>query len=411
MIKRMILLSTFIMGGLISIAQTHDFFRHYAELDTIISFKHIYPTQSQNIVYDITDTNILFTNFNKSTGSDTITFYTISLPGYQIDSFAIFSPGIQTALAFNNVSSPIAVTHTNNVLAISLLQTIIIYSRSQSTDYAFTKTIWIPKDCPRNNPELLNDSTLILQDFNWDNNHDSTVFALYNINNNTLVKKATLPYNHPILWHIKPNHIVSTNNGITVMADINEYTLHVLDNELNVKQQFHYTPNSWKFIPKKQIRKKAKYTDCVDNIQSVYSIFNDYDKICWCYVIDNQHILTSRYPRMKVLDTNTFAPTIDIWKMENETWNLVRSDLIEIGLNPHDSQDTLYSKKNYPIGWFEGNNIEFTNNYIVSFSKYGMVEKPLGLSKDEYYNQCQEYAKSNSPFLQIQIFKHSLSTL
>ena len=95
--------------------------------------------------------------------------------------------------------------------------------------------------------------------------------------------------------------------------------------------------------------------------------------------------------------------TIDVWTKCDGTWKRTLSDIADDGW-----KDTVMTKNNFPVK-FEFNKVRVAGGKLVSLSKNGSIEQPIGLTRSAYDTQTDAYLIENNKFIQVFIYSHTLT--
>ena len=84
-------------------------------------------------------------------------------------------------------------------------------------------------------------------------------------------------------------------------------------------------------------------------------------------------------------------------------WKRGVADIQDDGWTSH--KDSIMNRNNIPLNCM-GNIIRVVGNRIVSLTKEGCVENPVGMEVTDYFKERNQFLYENNPFIQVFIFSH-----
>ncbi len=331
-------LTFFVLNTNSSIAQ-QTAVHQYIELDTILYF-----TAEKNhgaLSCSSWSDEILFTNFNSNSNSDTITLYLTNIKTFNTQTIKIHIAGIRKEmkkLMSNHFKDRIAFCGDKIAIMEGLGDNagckIMIFKKDNGNSFYYYKTIH-----NKNTPDeicFIDTSTLLLSEISY-----RTGASFHTIEVNTgLTKNSIYPFhNNKIISNFTSKQYDSKDN-LLLYANRLEYSFLTFDSNLQQLDSTYQKIEGWSKLPDKAIKTiERKWGDGYNAAEINHYLTQYYTKIHQLnrvYFINKNKLLLSYTPKDPEDDIG--RPIIDIWEKTNSGWERVKQDIVDdLGFNRSDS--------------------------------------------------------------------------
>lgn len=402
LIKKILVFGYLILMADILLAQ-YGSIRDHISVDTVLNFKQeSYTINRMTITTAVWDNLFAFTCFNANKESDTAVVYIVHTDSYQTDTIKLFKRNQRKSMQKHQYFNYDVMALNNDRLLLAYGKTILVW-RKIDLGYQFEKTIKY-----RNDYEsfcFINDSLLLFK-HDYYSSSQSMNLTVYNINKEKIVNSITPPYDNTLLSFVS----IGRNGGLfdcldnqILLANSNNYSFWLYDLNLNVTANPHCTEIAWHGLPQEHIQRmeqvdKALPANIIDILLEVYS---DMDVMIDASFLDKEHILIQRKPST---ESGVRSALLDVWENQHDVgWKRVVADIQDDGWTSH--KDSIMNRNNIPLNCM-GNIIRVVGNRIVSLTKEGCVENPVGMEVTDYFKERNQFLYENNPFIQVFIFSH-----
>lgn len=207
--------------------------------------------------------------------------------------------------------------------------------------------------------------------------------------------KKSLPYAG--LSYISKNLQIAITDNSILFTELGNYKIHEYD--FNLKHINTIKGHGeWKKFPKKVMKNiMSKYEEPIERIYKLSEYWNDYNRIFRIYVEDNTCYVFYNKPQQ-------FYGTLDVWKKENEKWQLIKENIEDYVADWKDMRSVR-------------NRINHTSNYLLfkdgkiytfGFGVPLQLKKMENMTNKDIENYKEEYLLENDNILLLDIFNSKL---
>lgn len=378
----------------------------YIELDTILYFKD--ENNHDALSCSSWGDEILFTNFNSNSHSDTITFYLTNIKTFNTQTIKIYLAGIRKEMKqsmSNHFRDRIAFSGDKIAIMEGLGYNkgikIILFKKDKGNSFYHHKIIH-SKITP-NEICFIDTSTLLLSEISYrtgasfhtiDANTGITMNSIYPFHNNKIISNFT-------------SKQYDTKDNLLLYANRLEYSFLTFDRNLQQLDSTFQKIEGWGKLPDKAIKTiEQKWGDDFNAAEINHYLTQYYTKIHQLnrvYVINKNKLLLSYTP--KDTENDIGRPIIDIWEKNDFGWIRSKHDIVDdLGFNRSDS---IIKTNSFFLEMLSNPQIFVFNNKIVTVSDEGTPIYPIGMTPRDYYAKSNDYLAENEQIIEIRIFSHN----
>lgn len=369
-------------------------FSEFTRLEKIVPFhKPILKFDSYCLNFNIYNSSLIYSYYDANEHSDSIIIYKMSMDNFHIDTNYYVIKGISKYLLENLYNSVAFISNNSQFLVIGTFSDIYIFDSNQ-------KLLKKIKNTKRfSYARFLDESQILLQV----NRRGNTNISIFDVQKSTFTKNISPDFLLIQYTQFMPNKWIDATNKTILFAQTYNYHIKLYDTNLNLIDSINYEPQFWKRIPEKVekeiFRKNLSGSDAIFKILPHEKFTSRLHQV---HFINDSTILTNYSLANNSGNLNDQTYLFDVWEKNNNTWILSKDKYIETYVD-----NALITAENYPV--FDGKLCKefiFSKNNLIVFQPYAPID-PIGLTMDEYLNECNEYFMNNSP--QLLIFIYSLT--
>lgn len=381
-------------------AQTQSL-SNYVSIDTILNFKQETPSPYTSICSASWGDWFGFTAFDTKNNSDTVKIHLINTSTLEQELLCFVEKGICKKMRKHLTSGFWAIGFTEKTMVLAMQYELLIYKKTPNGQYSKTKSAKIPFSY--HTMHMLNDSTIVFGQC-YHSADPETGLYLFDINKKKVTKAVHPHHNSTLLnGYINGYSCMDCTSNCIIWRNSNEYSFLGYDSNLNPIDSTAFPDTCWRPIPDKLMNRLLRIDKRAPTliIERLLPIYDSIDALIGCYLLDDTHLIIVR----KKPSAFTRSPfmTIDVWTKCDGTWKRTLSDIADDGW-----KDTVMTKNNFPVK-FEFNKVRVAGGKLVSLSKNGSIEQPIGLTRAAYDTQTDAYLIENNKFIQVFIYSHTLT--
>lgn len=389
-----------------AICQNHHI-NQFITLDTIIFLQNEKNTRS--MACSSWGDEVILTNFNCNSSSDTIAFHIINTNIYGLETVKIHIPDIRkTMKKLMNCSFKECLAYNGNTIALMRSlgydggENILIFRKNNGENtYFYHKTIRTKTDARR--IDFIDTSTVLLSEINY---RTGASFHTVDINTGKITNSIYPYHNHKIISGFTSKQYDIKDN-LLLYANRLEYSFLTFDQNLQQLDSTYQKIEGWSKLPDKAIKTiERKWGDGYNAAEINHYLTQYYTKIHQLnrvYFINKNKLLLSYTPKDPEDDIG--RPIIDIWEKTNSGWERVKQDIVDdLGFNRSDS---IIKTNSFYLEMPSNPEIFVFDDKIITISQDRGPIYPIGMSSEDYYSKVNEYLSDNEQITEIRIFRHN----
>ncbi len=379
----------------------------FITLDTIIFLQNEKNTRS--LACSSWGDEVILTNFNCNSNSDSVTFYIINANNYGMETVEIHIPDIRkTMKMLMNCNFKGCMAYNGNT--ITLMQglgydrgdnLLIFKKKNGNSTYFYHKTIHTKTDASK--IDFIDTSTILLSEINY---REGASFHTVDINSGKITNSIYPYHNHKIISGFTSKQYDIKDN-LLLYANRLEYSFLTFDRNLQQLDSTYQKIDGWAKLPDKAFKTIQKkwgngyHAAEINNyLIKYYTKIHQLNRV---YIINQNKLLLSYTP--KDSDNDIGHPMIDIWEKTNHGWERVKQDIVDdLGFNRTDS---IIKTNSFFLEMLSNPQIFVFDGKIVTVSDEGIPILPIGMTQREYYAKADDYLAENEQIIEIRIFSHS----
>lgn len=397
----LLFLCLFIYG--LTLAQNEQ--THFSKLTVLKKMvplsRNFSPYDLHSLTMSTFDNHLRFSCYNIKDNTDSVWIYHLNLENFKIDS---------TVYIIENLSNYFQKYYCKNLSYIAFNQhwTVIgVYGLMYIYDdkNALYKKIEMKESLMF--VKFIDDNQLLCAwNFNRKNKKNKpSAINLFDVVKGEYVKSVYPVFDMIQYSQFSPNHWIDATANSILYSQTSDYKIDIYNRELQRVDSIRYQPIVWDKLPLEVERKITKKK--LTGAEAIYTIL-PYEKttsrIRQAHFINDSTILT--YYSIPAFDTTQTQPdfAFDLWRRGPNGWKMLHQNLVD-----RYADEELITASNYPLFEDKLNNlVAFSGQYLIAFMSYAPID-PVGLSKKDYKQQCDDYLLDNSPCLVLYVYSLNLN--
>lgn len=383
-------------------SQTEKEMYDYLSFDTVFSIaKTVRPA---SIVVAKDGNSAYFINYDRSQKTDTFILYKFDVYTYKLDSFSLSIPDLPAKMTQSIYKNFSFITKKGKLFAVAFDKFVFLFEEHNG-QYVFSKMLGIPLSVKR--AELLDEHTLLLYDCYY--SHTPSVYlALYDIDKEQIVRKIEPDYFHPLFEFFNSNQMFTVCGSRIVFAHRGKYASVFYDFHLDSIGYFSKKDTNWKVLSDKTI-KTIKHKYHIYDAPSIGRVMENLDHtICQqraIHSIDTSKVICFYQPPYE----SGKAPAIyvDIWEKQGDDF-VLKDNAIRDKFRIKENKDGVIDCHSFGLAFVTNPKYLFFKDKVILIKRQeGTPINPIGLSKEDYFKQANDYLLDHDYIVEISVFSHS----
>lgn len=310
-------------------------------LDSIININYALESAGDNVTGNISG-NYFWIYKPNWKEIDSVLFYKINLETYKIDS----TYGVIPSLPYK-IKSPDAntIAVSDKYLLIGFYGTIALFN-IENNKLIFNKIF--PISASFTYYKIIGNYIVCGQAYNYHplSDPNKTMIALYDIKTDKFAKDIIPDFINIEFSHFGSNHWIDAYDNKILFSQTTDYHIDIYDTQLNKKDSIERNIKDWEKFDSKIMDRLNKNIP-VGHSKVLIDSLSPYEDVV--SRIESAHFISDSLILVKYIPTNNASKNrlrmYDVWKLSNNRWGLVFSDLKD---EKPDNED-VFTKENFPI--------------------------------------------------------------